>query len=177
LYVAYHDSEWGTPVHDDIVLFEFLVLESAQAGLSWITILKKREAYREAYDGFIPAVVAGYGEKKKSKLLENAAIVKNRLKIDSSINNARCFLDVQEEFGSFDSYIWSWVEGEPLVGNRKSTADVPAQTELSGNISKDLKKRGFSFVGPTIVYSYLQAVGVVNDHVTGCFRYKELIGR
>ncbi len=174
LYVAYHDREWGAPQHDDDVHFEFLVLESAQAGLSWITILRKREAYRAAYDGFVPALVADYDDKKKNELLNNPGIVRNRLKIESSIHNARRFLEVQEEFGGFDAYLWAWVDGKPLVGNWKTMDEVPASTDLSVTISKDLKNRGFSFIGPTIIYSHLQAVGVVNDHITACFRYREL---
>jgi len=174
LYVRYHDREWGTPEHRDRVLFEFLVLESAQAGLSWITILRKREAYRAAYDNFEPGHVARYGEKEKAALLSNPGIVRNRLKIESSINNARRFLEVQEEFGSFDAYLWSWVDGKPVVGKWKSIDEVPVFTDLSTTLSKNLKSRGFTFLGPTIVYSYLQATGVVNDHVTSCFRFKEL---
>jgi DNA-3-methyladenine glycosylase I len=175
LYVAYHDTEWGVPVHDDRLLFEFLVLESAQAGLSWFTILKKRVAYRAAYDGFDPVSVSRYGEKEIESLLSNAGIVRNKLKVRSSVKNAGCFLEVQKEFGSFDAYLWSWVHDKPLVGKRKSMEEMPAKTALSGEISKDLKARGFSFIGSTIIYAYLQAVGVVNDHVTTCFRYRELL--
>jgi len=171
VYIAYHDDEWGTPVHDDRVHFEFLVLESAQAGLSWITILRKREAYREAYNGFDPAVVAKYDEKRIETLLSNPGIVRNRLKVRASVNNARRFLEVQKEFGSFDDYLWRWVDGKPLVGDWKKMDEVPVKTALSDSVSKDLKARGFSFIGSTIIYSYLQAVGVVNDHVTSCFRY------
>lgn len=172
LYIAYHDIEWGAPVHDDQVHFEFLVLESAQAGLSWITILKKREAYRAAYDGFDPAVVARYDEKKIEALLSNPGIVRNKLKIRSSVNNASRFLEVQKEFGSFDTYLWGWVDGTSLVGKWTSMDQIPAKTELSDSLSKDLKARGFKFIGSTIIYSYLQAVGIVNDHVTDCFRYQ-----
>ena len=175
LYVAYHDTEWGVPVHDDKLHFEFLVLEGAQAGLSWITILRKRENYRSAYDGFDPAIVARYDERKIGRLLDNPGIVRNRLKIRSSVANAGRFLDIQREFGSFDNYLWSWVDGKPVISACESDADVPASTPLSDRISKDLKARGFSFVGTTIMYSHLQAVGVVNDHVTACFRYAEII--
>ena len=175
LYVDYHDTEWGVPVHDDRLLFEFLVLESAQAGLSWFTTLKKREAYRAAYDGFDPALVSRYGEKKIESLLSNAGIVRNKLKVRSSVKNARCFLEVEKEFGSFDAYLWSWVDDKPLVGKWKTMKEIPAKTALSDGISKDLKARGFSFIGSTIIYAYLQAVGVVNDHVTTCFRYRELL--
>ncbi len=174
LYVAYHDDEWGAPVHDDRVHFEFLVLESAQAGLSWITVLRKREAYRAAYDGFDPSVVARYDEKKIQELLTDAGIVRNRLKIRASVNNARRFLEVQREFGSFDSFLWSWVDGKQVVGGWTSESDLPATTELSDRLTADMKKRGFSFVGSTIIYAHLQAVGVVNDHLTSCFRYPEV---
>ena len=169
-YIAYHDTEWGTPVHNDRVHFEFLVLESAQAGLSWITILKKREAYRIAYDKFDPAKVARYDEAKIGLLLSNAGIVRNKLKIRSSVNNANRFIEIQEEFGSFDKYLWSWVDGEPIVGNWERMDEIPATSGLSDEISKALKSRGFSFIGSTIIYSHLQAVGVVNDHVKSCFR-------
>ena len=174
LYVDYHDREWGATVHDDRVHFEFLILEGAQAGLSWITILRKREAYRAAYDAFDPERVAAYGEEEIQRLLADSGIVRNKLKIRSSIQNARRFLDLQEKFGSFDRYIWDRVDGKPVVGGWKSMDEVPVTTPLSDELSKDLKKRGFSFVGSTIIYSYLQAVGVVNDHITSCFRYSEL---
>lgn len=164
LYVAYHDEEWGKPQHDDRVLFEFLVLEGAQAGLSWITILRKRAAYRRAFAGFDPRKVAGFTAAKQRELLKNPGIVRNRLKIASAVTNAQAFLAVQKEFGSFDAYLWGFVEGRPLRGGGK----VPASTPLSDRISRDLKKRGFRFVGSTIVYAYLQAVGVVNDHIAGC---------
>jgi len=174
LYVRYHDEEWGAPVHDDIKHFEFLVLESAQAGLSWKTVLRKRAHYRKAYSNFDPAVVAKYDEEKVEKLLENKGIIRNKKKIESSINNAKRFLEVQKEFGSFDSYIWGFVNNEPLVNSWKSTSQIPARTKLSDRISKDLLRRGFSFIGPTIVYSHLQAVGIVNDHIVTCYKYKEL---
>lgn len=175
LYMQYHDKEWGTPVFDDNRHFEFLTLEAAQAGLSWITILKKRENYRQAYDNFDPQKVALYGEEKRAELLANAGIVRNRLKIDSSINNAQRFLEVQKEFGSFSNYIWSFVGGKPVVGNRKTLEEIPAKTEISDKLSKDLKKRGFRFVGSTVIYSHLQAAGLVNDHLTDCFRFGELM--
>ncbi len=174
LYRRYHDEEWGVPVHDDQRHFEFLVLESAQAGLSWSTILKKRENYRKAYRGFDPRVVARFGPRDRERLLKDAGIVRNRLKIESSINNAKRFLEVQEEFGSFDNYLWGFVEGKPLVNKWKTLSEIPAKTDLSDTISKDLKKRGFRFVGSTIIYAHLQAVGVVNDHLVSCFRYGEL---
>lgn len=169
LYIKYHDEEWGVPVHEDNKFFEFLLLESAQAGLSWITILKKRENYRVAYDNFDPNIVALYGEDKIEELMQNEGIVRNRRKIESSINNAKCFLEVQQEFGSFNSYIWGFVEGEPISNHYNSISEVPSTTELSEKISKELKKRGFRFVGPTIVYSFLQATGLVNDHIISCF--------
>ena len=171
LYVAYHDREWGRPVHDDRVLFEILILESAQAGLSWITILKKRENYRTALDGFDPAKIARYTPAKIEELLKNPGIVRNRLKLDSTVSNARAFLKVQQEFGSIDAYLWDYVSGKSVISRPHSMKDVPAKTELSDRISKDLLKRGFRFVGSTIVYAYLQAVGVVNDHLTSCFRH------
>ena len=177
LYMEYHDKEWGTPAFDDRKHFEFLVLESAQAGLSWITILKKRENYRKAYDGFDPVKVARYSEKKKAALLANPGIIRNRLKIEASINNAVHFLEVQKEFGSFSKYIWSFTKGKQITGKWKTLKELPAKTELSDCISVDLKKRGFKFIGSTIIYSYLQAMGVVNDHITSCYRYKELCER
>lgn len=176
IYVDYHDNEWGRPVHDDRTLFELLVLEGAQAGLSWITVLKKREAYREAFDGFDPAKVALYGEDKVEELMANAGIIRNRLKINSAITNAKLFLDVVEEYGSFDAFIWSYVDGVPIVGHWKSQEEIPASTPLSDRISKDLKKRGFKFVGSTIVYAYMQSIGMVNDHVVDCFVYGETVG-
>lgn len=174
LAVHYHDTEWGVPLHDDRGLFEFLILEGAQAGLSWDTILKKRDAYREAFDNFDAAKVARYSDAKMAKLLQNEGIVRNRLKIASSVANAKAFLKVQKEFGSFDAYIWSFVGGKPIDGRRKELSDVPAKTDISDTISKDLKKRGFNFVGSTIMYAFMQATGMVNDHLASCFRYKEL---
>ncbi len=175
LYVAYHDEEWGVPVHDDRLLFEFIVLEGAQAGLSWLTILRKREGYRKAFAGFDAEKVARFTKAKREKLLLNPRIVRNRLKVESAVTNARAFLDVQEEFGSFDEYIWRFVDGKPIVNRFKSMKDVPAKTELSDTISKDLKQRGFKFVGSTIVYAHMQATGMVNDHAMACFRYKQLL--
>ena len=177
LYRRYHDEEWGVPVHEDRKHFEFLVLESAQAGLSWSTILKKRENYRKAYRGFDPSVVAGFGPRDVQRLVNDAGIVRNRLKIESSINNAARFLEIQGEFGSFDTYLWGFVDGRPVVNRWKALSEIPANTELSDRISKDLKARGFRFVGSTIIYAHLQAVGVVNDHITSCFRYGELTGK
>jgi DNA-3-methyladenine glycosylase I len=174
LYINYHDTEWGVPVFDDRKHFEFLVLESAQAGLSWITILKKRENYRKAYDGFDPKKAAGYGEAKKRLLLADAGIVRNRLKIDASITNAQKFLEIQKEFGSFSAYIWSFTGGKQITGKWKSLEKLPAKTELSDCIAADLKKRGFRFLGSVIMYSHLQATGIVNDHVMGCFRRQEI---
>jgi DNA-3-methyladenine glycosylase I len=174
LYTRYHDTEWGVPVFDDQKHFEFLVLESAQAGLSWITILKKREHYRAAYDNFDPKKVARYGEAKKAKLLANAGIVRNRLKIEASITNAQQFLKIQKEYGSFSNYIWSFTNGKPVIGKWKSLDEIPAKTALSDTVSRDMKKRGFKFLGSIIMYSHLQATGIINDHVTDCFRYKEI---
>jgi DNA-3-methyladenine glycosylase I len=174
LYVAYHDHEWGVPVHDDQLLFEFLILEGAQAGLSWETILKKRENYRKAFDQFDPALVARYTQKKRQALLSNPGIVRNKLKIEAAIQNAKAFLSVQKEFGSFEQYIWSFVGQEPRQNARKSMKDVPAKTAESDAMSKDLKRRGFKFVGSTICYAFMQAVGMVNDHLVGCFRHGEL---
>ncbi len=174
IYVRYHDEEWGVPVHDDRTQFEFLVLEGAQAGLSWLTILRKRENYRRAFEGFEPQKVARYGDREVDRLLADSGIVRNRLKIRAAINNAARFLEVQEEFGSFDSYLWAFVDGKPVKNRWKSIAEIPPRTELSDRISKDLKSRGFSFVGSTIIYSHLQATGLVNDHVTSCFRYEEV---
>jgi len=172
--IPYHDEEWGLPVHDDIRHFEFLVLEAAQAGLSWLTILKRREGYRGAYRGFDPARVARFSSRDLDRLLGDPGIIRNRLKITSSVNNARRFLEVRKEFGSFDAYLWKWTGGKPLVNRWDFQKQIPARTELSDAISKDLKARGFSFVGSTIIYSHLQAVGVVNDHLRGCFRWKEV---
>ena len=173
LNIRYHDTEWGVPLHDDRGLFEFLILEGAQAGLSWDTILRKRENYRVAFDNFDPAKVARYSETKCAKLLENEGIIRNRLKVASAVGNAQAFLNVQTEFGSFDSYVWSFVGGKPIDANRQLSSDVPAKTEVSDALSKDLKKRGFNFVGSTIMYAFMQATGMVNDHLTSCFRYKE----
>jgi len=170
--VAYHDAEWGVPVHDDCMLFEFITLEGAQAGLSWETILKKRDAYRRAFSGFDPARVARYTPARCRKLMTDAGIVRNRLKIQSTVANARAFLIVQREFGSFDAFLWSFVGGKPRVNRRRSTKQLPARTELSDALSKELKRRGFRFVGTTICYAFMQAVGVVNDHTAGCFRYR-----
>ena len=174
LNIPYHDSEWGVPVHDDTILFEFLILEGAQAGLSWDTVLRKREAYRVAFDNFEPAKVARYSDGKCAKLLLNEGIIRNRLKIASAVSNAKAFLNVQKEFGSFDKYIWDFVVGKPIVNKVKGHGDVPAKTEVSDAISKDLKKRGFNFVGSTIMYAFMQATGMVNDHLVTCFRYKEI---
>jgi DNA-3-methyladenine glycosylase I len=171
--MRYHDQEWGRPVHDDTRHFEFLVLESAQAGLSWLTVLRKRDGYRSAYRGFNPSRVARFTKRDVERLLRDPEIVRNRAKVTSSINNARRFLDVREEFGSFDAYLWGWVGGKPLVNRWKTQTEIPPRTELSDAISKDLKLRGFTFVGSTIVYSHLQAVGVVNDHLVSCFRHGE----
>lgn len=176
LYRQYHDEEWGVPVHDDRRLFEFLVLEGAQAGLSWLTILRKREGYRNAFAGFDPERVARFGMQDIERLLKDASIVRNRLKIESAVANARAFLEVQGEFGSFDDYIWGFVDGEPIINRFRRDADIPASTPLSETISKDLKQRGFRFVGPTIVYAHMQATGMVNDHVIDCFRWPELKG-
>jgi DNA-3-methyladenine glycosylase I len=169
IYVRYHDEEWGVPVYDDRQLFEFLILEGAQAGLSWLTVLKKREAYRQAFDRFDVHKVARYGAAKVAALMANAGIVRNRLKIESAIRNARAFLAVQAEFGSFANYQWRFVGGKPLQTGVKALRDIPARTEISDALSKDLKKRGFNFVGSTIVYAHMQAVGMVNDHVESCF--------
>jgi len=174
LAVAYHDREWGVPVRNDRKLFEFLILEGAQAGLSWDTILRKRAAYRRAYLGFDPKKVARFDARKKRALLADAGIVRNRAKIEASVVNAKCFLALQEEFGSFARYAWGFVGGQPVVNRRRSLRQVPARTEVSDALSKDLKQRGFKFVGSTIMYAFMQAVGMVNDHTTECFRCKEL---
>ena len=173
LYIEYHDREWGVPVHDDQRLFEFIVLEGAQAGLSWITILRKRDAYRAAFDGFDPEKVARYDARRVEKLLKNEGIVRNRLKVESAVKNARAFLEVQEEFGSFAKYQWGFVDGRPVINRFKDKKQIPPRTPLSDAISKDMKRRGFSFVGSTIVYAHMQAVGMVNDHVVTCFRHGE----
>lgn len=176
LMLKYHDEEWGVPVHDDRIHFEFLVLEGAQAGLSWMTVLRKREHYRKLYRNFDPAAVARFTGRQVEKMLNDPGIIRNRLKIASSVNNAKRFLEVQKEFGSFDAYLWSFTEGKPLVNRWKTIKQIPAKTGHSDKVSKDLKKRGFSFVGSTIIYAHLQAVGVVNDHLVKCFRYKETAG-
>jgi DNA-3-methyladenine glycosylase I len=174
LVIAYHDQEWGVPLHDDQRLFEFLILEGAQAGLSWITILRKRENYRQAFAGFDPIKVAQFDQAKKQQLLRDPDIIRNRLKIEAAITNAQAFLKVQEEFGSFDAYIWQFVNGNPIQNRWSTLSELPAQTSESVAMSKDLKKRGFKFVGPTICYAFMQAIGMVNDHTTDCFRYYEL---
>jgi DNA-3-methyladenine glycosylase I len=173
-YIAYHDKEWGVPVHDDRVWFEFLILEGAQAGLSWSTILNKREAYRKAFARFDPRKVARFDETRMAALLENPGIVRNRLKIRSTVANAQAFLAVQKEFGSFDKYIWDFTGGKVLQNRRKTMKDVPARTPESDSMSKDLRKRGFNFVGSTICYAFMQATGMVNDHLVTCFRHKDL---
>lgn len=172
LSIAYHDKEWGVPVHDDTRLFEFLILEGAQAGLSWETILRKRDNYRAAFDRFDPAKVAKYDERKIASLLNDEGIIRNRLKINSAVTNARAFLEVKKEFGSFDAYVWRFVDGKPL--RRKRGQAIVATTPISDELSKDLLKRGFKFVGSTICYSFMQAVGMVNDHDASCFRYREV---
>ena len=176
LYMEYHDNEWGVPVHDDMKLFELLVLEGAQAGLSWITILRKRENYRAAFDNFDPRIVASYDEKKIDNLVQDQGIVRNRRKIVSAVANARAFLNIQDEFGTFDKYIWGFVEGKTILNGWTSAKDIPAVSKVSDAMSKDLKKRGFSFVGSTICYAFMQSAGMVNDHLTDCFRYGELKG-
>ena len=174
LYQSYHDTEWGVPLHDDQRLFEFLILEGAQAGLSWITILRKRDNYRAAFDDFDAARIAVYGANKIESLLQDAGIVRNRLKIQAAIINAQKFLDVQDEFGSFDQFIWQFVDGKTIQNNRRSLADIPSSTAESDAMSKELKRRGFKFVGSTICYAHMQATGMVNDHTTDCFRHAEL---
>ena len=174
LYLQYHDEEWGIPVHDDRRLFEMLVLEGAQAGLSWLTVLRKREAFREAFDHFDPLKVSRYSQKRVGKLLHNSEIIRNRLKIEAAIKNAKAYLQVRKEFGSFDRYIWQFVDDKPMQNRWPRLKDIPARTPESDAVSKDLKKRGFSFVGSTICYAFMQAVGMVNDHITSCFRYKDL---
>jgi len=174
LAVAYHDAEWGVPQHDDQRLFEFLILEGAQAGLSWDTILRKRENYRAAFDDFDAARVARYDEAKCAELLQNEGIIRNRLKIASAVQNAQAFLKVREEFGSFDAYIWRFVDGKPIKNAWKSLSEVPVRTEISDAMSKDLKRCGFNFVGSTIMYAFMQACGLANDHLVSCFRYEEI---
>jgi DNA-3-methyladenine glycosylase I len=172
--IAYHDAEWGVPLHDDCALFEFLILEGAQAGLSWSTILRKRENYRRAFDRFDARKIARYDDRKVAALLEDAGIVRNRLKIASAVSNAQAFLEAQKEFGSFDQYIWRFVGGRPMQNRRRAPEEVPARTAESDAMSKDLARRGFRFVGSTICYAFMQATGMVNDHLTGCFRHREL---
>lgn len=174
LYIDYHDREWGVPLHDDGRLFELLILEGAQAGLNWWTILKKRDRYRKAFDQFDPEIISRYDERKLDELMADEGIVRNRLKIRGSVRNAQAFLEVREKFGSFDAYIWQFVDGRPKLNSWKSLNEVPARTPESDAMSKDLLKRGFTFVGPTICYAFMQAAGMVNDHTTDCFRYKEL---
>ena len=177
LYAAYHDDEWGVPLRDDRALYELLTLEGAQAGLSWSTILRKREGYRRAFAGFDPAKVARFSPGRVEKLLQDPGIVRNRLKVESTVENARRVLEVQEEPGGFSGLLWGFVDGEPLVGGWKSLAELPAETPLSKAMSKELKRRGFRFVGPTVCYAFMQAAGLVNDHTVGCFRYAELTSR
>ncbi len=172
LYIAYHDEEWGVPVYDDAHHFEHLVLEGMQAGLSWLTVLKKRDNFRSAFAGFDVQRVARFRPAEVEKLLTDPGIIRNRMKIESSVNNARRFIEVQSEFGTFTEYIWGFVDGKPVVNRWKSMGEIPAKTELAEKLSKDLKQRGFKFVGPTIIYAHLQATGLVNDHLTSCFRYK-----
>ena len=174
LYVSYHDQEWGVPVHEDRKLFEFLILEGAQAGLSWITILRKRENYRLAFDHFDPEVISRYDQAKVESLLQDPGIIRNKLKIRAAIQNAQAFLRVQEEFGSFDRYIWGFVDHKPIINTWTQMNQLPAFTPLSETISKDLKKRGFNFVGPTIIYAHMQATGMVNDHIVSCFRHHQV---
>ena len=174
LYVKYHDDEWGVPIHDDKKLFELLILEGAQAGLSWSTVLKKRENYRRAFNNFDYEEIANYDKDKIKKLLENEGIIRNRLKIESAIRNAKIFLEIRKKFGSFDNYIRSFVNNKPIINKFKSLSELPARTELSDKISEDLKKRGMNFVGSTIIYAFMQAVGMVNDHEISCFRYSEI---
>ena len=173
-YIAYHDTEWGNPVHDDKIHFEFLILEGAQAGLSWSTILKKREGYRKAFAGFDPGKVSRYTQAKIEKLLQDPSIIRNKLKVHAAVNNARRFLEVQKEFGSFDKYIWSFVGGKPIVNKWKTLNQIPATTKESDALSKDLIKRGFKFVGSTVIYAHMQACGLVNDHLVDCFRYNKV---
>jgi DNA-3-methyladenine glycosylase I len=175
LYIKYHDNEWGVPVYDDHKHFEFLLLESAQAGLSWITILRKRENYRLAYENFDPGKIAFYNENKIDELLNNQGIIRNKLKISASINNANMFIDIQNEFGTFNNYIWAFVGGKPVINKYSKLSELPPFTDFSEKLAKDLKQRGFKFLGPTTVYAHLQAAGLVNDHTTDCFRYKEII--
>ena len=174
LMIAYHDEEWGVPLHDDRKLFEFLVLEGMQAGLSWSTVLRKRENFRKAFHGFDPVRIARYRQRDVERLLSDAGIIRNRLKIQAALTNAQCFLEVQKEFGTFDAYIWGFVGGKPIKNRFKSLSEIPAVTSESEVLSKDLKSRGFKFVGPTIVYAHMQATGMVNDHTVDCFRYRQV---
>jgi DNA-3-methyladenine glycosylase I len=174
LYIAYHDKEWGVPVYDDAKLFEFLILETFQAGLSWITVLRKRENFRRAFDNFDYKKIALYNEKKQELLKQDASIIRNKLKIKATISNAQAFIEIQKEFGSFSKYIWDFVDGTPIQNTWKNEGEIPANTPLSDTISKDLKNRGFKFVGSTVIYAHMQATGMVNDHTTSCFRYKQL---
>jgi DNA-3-methyladenine glycosylase I len=174
LYMAYHDTEWGIPVFADDILFEFLIMETFQAGLSWITILRKRENFRSAFDQFDYKKIANYSDAKYEELLLNAGIIRNKLKIKATMTNAIAFMEIQEEFGSFSNYIWGFIKGKPIKNNRKNLSELPATTDLSDSISKDLKKRGFKFVGSTVIYAHMQATGMINDHVTECFRYHEV---
>jgi DNA-3-methyladenine glycosylase I len=174
IYIDYHDKEWGVPIYEDHKIFEFLILEGAQAGLSWFTILKKRENYRRAYDYFNPELIANYDEEKKNELLINEGIVRNKLKIESSVINAKCFIEVQKDYGTFKGYIWNFIDNKPMQQNFNSVRELPTKNDVSDKISKDLKKRGFKFVGSTIIYAFMQATGMINDHVSSCFRHKEL---
>ena len=174
LYINYHDTEWGVPVHDDYKWFEFLILEGAQAGLSWLTILKKRQNYRKAFNNFNAAEIAAYDSAKVQALLSNSGIIRNKLKIEAAIQNASSFLAIRQEFGSFDQYVWQFVGGKTLKNRWESVQDIPARTKESAAMSRDLKQRGFKFVGPTICYAFMQATGLVNDHIVGCFRYHEI---
>jgi DNA-3-methyladenine glycosylase I len=174
IYVDYHDMEWGTPVHDDVKLFEMIALDGMQAGLSWLTILKKRENFRKAFDGFHPEIIAGYTPEKVEELLLDAGIIRNRAKVAAIVTNARLTLEIQQEFGTLDKYLWGFVDGKPVVNGWTSMSQIPASTPLSDTVSQDMKKRGFKFCGTTITYAFLQAAGLVNDHVVDCFRYQEL---
>jgi len=175
LYVNYHDTEWGVPVYDDATIFEFLILETFQAGLSWITILRKRENFRQAFDHFDYQKIAKYNDTKFNALILDAGIIRNKLKIKATITNAIAFMEVQKEFGSFSKYIWAFTGGKPIINQWDTLGEIPATTEISDKLSKDLKKRGFKFVGPTVIYAHMQATGMVNDHIKGCFRYKEVM--
>ncbi len=174
LYLQYHDQDWGVPVHDDRLLFEMLILEGAQAGLNWLTVLKKRQTYRKAFLGFNPVKVAKFNARKKASLLKDPGIIRNRLKVESAVKNAKAYLKIQDDFGSFDAYLWAFVNFKPIQNKFRTLKDIPAKTAVSDALSKDLKKRGFNFVGSTICYAYMQAVGLVNDHVVSCYRYKEV---